>query len=224
MRTGFWCRGHPHGCGESGLLSSVSSSDTGSSPRVWGKQAVNDYSDRLNCRVIPTGVGKAWYFELKLKMLTGHPHGCGESRPSRTAWPVILGSSPRVWGKRYAETGSSRTSRVIPTGVGKACSDEMPVITICGSSPRVWGKHIIACFACPMIRVIPTGVGKARRFHNSAKPSSGHPHGCGESRHGSSGACAECGSSPRVWGKLWGFQRVTTIETVNTSRNYYVSI
>jgi hypothetical protein len=91
--------GHPHGCGESTGSCSIDERMDGSSPRVWGKPS-KVASNRKESRVIPTGVGKASTPLNGLRVNSGHPHGCGESKKSWKTTTLGIGSSPRVWGKQ----------------------------------------------------------------------------------------------------------------------------
>ncbi len=77
----------------------ISFVDAGSSPRVWGKQQDRAVL-RLDDRVIPTRVGKAFSQSQTPPALPGHPHACGESLWVLCGLYVADGSSPRVWGKR----------------------------------------------------------------------------------------------------------------------------
>ena len=71
--------GHPHVCGENSSIGVISSAFTGSSPRVWGKQAKERPCARHH-RVIPTCVGKTEGTSRTISCTPGHPHVCGENR------------------------------------------------------------------------------------------------------------------------------------------------
>ena len=92
-------RAHPHGCGEHFRLMLSMNANAGSSPRVWGTQAMG-YSQAPVVGLIPTGVGNTVHRGYHLGRERAHPHGCGEHRvkPARVA--LASGSSPRVWGTR----------------------------------------------------------------------------------------------------------------------------
>ncbi len=91
------CPVHPHGCGEYQLITVFPSSDTGSSPRVWGILPLPSPVNRI-CRFIPTGVGNTLAQFLKI--------AGGD------------GSSPRVWGIQFIHGQIVPHRRFIPTGVG----------------------------------------------------------------------------------------------------------
>ena len=214
------CPGHPHACGESWSVKSVSPSVPGSSPRVWGKLGGLEVDGDLD-RVIPTRVGKALLIPCAIYLPTGHPHACGESSNRWTPGTTATGSSPRVWGKLHRIPIQCRIVRVIPTRVGKAatCSRWRPATAghphACGesgvhflerqgdggSSPRVWGKPCGGSGSCAGDRVIPTRVGKAVMQNRGDAAYPGHPHACGESPLVHHRPVAVGGSSPRVWGK-----------------------
>jgi len=152
---------HPHACGEKAGGSICPVAMAGSSPRVWGK----DWSllERVEqTRIIPTRVGKRDCPRPEPHGCTDHPHACGEKRRSFRADRSHFGSSPRVWGKVYAEVDGACKERIIPTRVGKrarppgldseaadhphACGEKIgfraPRRIKNGSSPRVWGKVV----------------------------------------------------------------------------------
>ena len=212
--------GHPHGCGESPPVARFEKPNCGSSPRVWGKLSVVYHRFR-RIRVIPTGVGKALYGPNRDGAQAGHPHGCGESSIGSPCPIAASGSSPRVWGKPSHLSGRYTSTRVIPTGVGKAlggifltkyiaghphgCGESRSAFHLAllarGSSPRVWGKRKSGIPLLTPHRVIPTGVGKALPSHRTRRGNTGHPHGCGESSRERTSPKVPGGSSPRVWGK-----------------------
>ena len=112
---------HPHGRGENqaGDLHPVSLA--GPSPRAWGKP-VGKFDGNYGLRTIPTGVGKTKAAGVGADATTDHPHGRGENQrqPPVLCWPS--GPSPRAWGKPGSAWTPCRTSRTIPTGVGKTPS------------------------------------------------------------------------------------------------------
>ena len=109
---------HPHGRGENGLLSSMSTDFYGPSPRAWGKHRQPDENRPLQ-RTIPTGVGKTLCNTTILPNLPDHPHGRGENPVIRRIGRPHLGPSPRAWGKPLWAKYYEVKDRTIPTGVGK---------------------------------------------------------------------------------------------------------
>ncbi len=146
-------------------------------------------------------MGKTWGFLLPRSPQTVHPHACGENGCDRATESRKGGSSPRLWGKRCADSTGWEQSRFIPTPVGKtdgaglaggsatvhphACGENAAIVTsrpaACGSSPRLWGKRL----------------NKLDRTRRDAV----HPHACGENAAIVTSRPAACGSSPRLWGK-----------------------
>ena len=110
-------------------------------------------------RFIPTRVGTTFSLRLTATTFTVHPHACGDYVPQVARLYPVNGSSPRVWGLRCDETGSTDPHRFIPTRVGTtlrlgavvscdsvhphACGDYEIAERFGqfqdGSSPRVWG-------------------------------------------------------------------------------------
>ena len=150
---------HPHGCGEKSVSGHFFPTDRGSSPRVWGKDIIQ-HPHQTSPRIIPTGVGKSMILLYITEFATDHPHGCGEKLIEIKPSIMMIGSSPRVWGKVVHAGIFTRFPRIIPTGVGKSnrgsqkyifstdhphgCGEKSSPIVMpvsgCGSSPRVWGK------------------------------------------------------------------------------------
>ena len=88
---------HPHVCGEHFTSPSTVSTESGSSPRVWGALHQPIHREHRK-RLIPTCVGSTlccvgWYYGY-----SAHPHVCGEHLSKEILHHSISGSSPRVWG------------------------------------------------------------------------------------------------------------------------------
>ncbi len=150
---------HPHVRGEKDAAESERQPSRGSSPRAWGK----DYEttkDEIADRIIPTCVGKRTPATLARHPAPDHPHVRGEKAAARHSIMVVVGSSPRAWGKGTRGASALDRGRIIPTCVGKRLrlvpcvpwrSDHPHVrgekhsqssipSRIAGSSPRAWGK------------------------------------------------------------------------------------
>ena len=134
---------------------------------------------------------------------------------------LLLGSPPRVWGRRAPACRRWGADRFTPTGVGKTADDDAFAADIevhphgCGedvsgmsqsrrmkgSPPRVWGRHRLCQNRNRQIRFTPTGVGKTYRYAPTILAIKVHPHGCGEDLRQKSEIVILKGSPPRVWGR-----------------------
>ena len=149
---------HPHVRGEHPSGRPTTMPSTGSSPRAWGTQKMNE-TRKVHVRFIPTCVGNTTSGHAVDSPGTVHPHVRGEhgSSPGRGAYSY--GSSPRAWGTPEAAPQEESHSRFIPTCVGNTswrsgflarsavhphvrgehCSVEVARSLLQGSSPRAWG-------------------------------------------------------------------------------------
>jgi len=109
---------HPHGCGENIWKLTEKLQHFGPSPRVWGKLE-GTFRYLVQCRSIPTGVGKTQTRSYSPHVCEVHPHGCGENYGTSSTASVGRGPSPRVWGKHRHRQPARLVRRSIPTGVGK---------------------------------------------------------------------------------------------------------
>ena len=150
-----------------------------------------------------------------------HPHACGDKKKSYILFPIVTGSSPRVWGQGVRATLKRYHTRIIPTRVGTrailsscavsrwdhphACGDKQ-CITIClqqakGSSPRVWGQGVRRLAKRHSCRIIPTRVGTSFFKYQRRFQLQDHPHACGDKICDAVITQFFIGSSPRVWGQ-----------------------
>ena len=178
LRRGSAPAVHPHACGEYGPHCSAEIMQGGSSPRVWGIQALCTPAG-CRTRFIPTRVGNTHNSGKTWAGCAVHPHACGEYLTRRGISGTKDGSSPRVWGILARPSCGNLPARFIPTRVGNtlpslssralwpvhphACGEYQlgPLFASSqtGSSPRVWG--ILRHFLSPIlsVRFIPTRVG-----------------------------------------------------------------
>ena len=211
---------HPHACGENQGNPVAESGGVGSPPRVWGK-LLRPSETRWRRRFTPTRVGKTSVVQAAGRSTPVHPHACGENRVSGQAFAQVLGSPPRVWGKRKRNPDITQRLRFTPTRVGKtqtpatlldapsvhphACGENRRRLSHrparCGSPPRVWGKRQPERDDDRHRGFTPTRVGKTCRLQGSGTLIAVHPHACGENQNIAIGPGDEVGSPPRVWGK-----------------------
>ena len=90
---------HPRVCGENWANAGKELPFEGSSPRVRGKQGIED-GHRRRVRLIPACAGKTDGTATASAPTRAHPRVCGENRRWRRGWRPRWGSSPRVRGKR----------------------------------------------------------------------------------------------------------------------------
>ena len=135
---------------------------------------------------------------------------------------TVMGSSPRVRGKRERALHGVEHPRLIPARAGKtssrassppsvwahprACGENLHLVTVdeawAGSSPRVRGKPGQAVEGLQHVRLIPARAGKTTGAARPTASSPAHPRACGENIQAAASVVAEWGSSPRVRGKL----------------------
>ena len=90
---------HPHAGGENPKMGYSPERTAGPSPRGWGKPFWATAS-RMDCRTIPTRVGKTTRFASICRCSSDHPHAGGENNNRDLNELLIDGPSPRGWGKR----------------------------------------------------------------------------------------------------------------------------
>ena len=111
-------RAHPRVCGENRGDAVGSVTVTGSSPRVRGKHISGHRRPRLP-RLIPACAGKTAKSNTSAGTSRAHPRVCGENRRRRCLMRSLLGSSPRVRGKRRCQVARRLGQWLIPACAGK---------------------------------------------------------------------------------------------------------
>ena len=91
-------RDHPRGCGENDSLNVIGNMNTGSPPRMRGKQerAVGIVQQS---RITPADAGKTSCRSKELSGNRDHPRGCGENGTLWSDAQRETGSPPRMRGK-----------------------------------------------------------------------------------------------------------------------------
>ncbi len=171
---------HPRVCGERSTNAPAASSQSGSSPRVWGTPAVVVVA-LPGMRFIPACVGNAPHTSQKPCNPSVHPRVCGERFVCFRSYFPSVGSSPRVWGTLIHTFKDRIGKRFIPACVGNAiigvakteigavhprvCGERPLAVPIeridGGSSPRVWGTPLPPKKTTAALRFIPACVGNA---------------------------------------------------------------
>ena len=212
---------HPHACGENIDFGNLFVFDDGTPPRLWGKRCIRSPDVRAvgtpprlwgkpltrSCRppsyrYTPTPVGKTPFATYRLSFVTVHPHACGENGPPSGVTSTMIGTPPRLWGKRARRRIKRKDTRYTPTPVGKTIEVDRTFYPEPGTPPRLWGKlragvssllshsvHPHACGENPrtasqgswLARYTPTPVGENGLSQSRFTPSNGTP--------------------PRLWGK-----------------------
>ena len=114
---------------------------------------------------------------------------------------ALVGSSPRVRGKRRPRGRRPHPRRLIPARAGKTLFAVCMSLVWLGSSPRVRGKRRSCRGFGAEGGLIPARAGKTAHYSTALSHSAAHPRACGENRIGLAGTRGSLGSSPRVRGK-----------------------
>ena len=110
----------------------------GSSPRAWGTPGLDGLAGRAG-RFIPTCMGNTVTTSSGPMARTVHPHVHG-TRVRFASGGASRRSSPRAWGTLVDVEVVRLRIRFIPTHMGNATTDMMPVI-VRRSSPFTWGTR-----------------------------------------------------------------------------------
>ena len=172
---------HPRACGANAADNATKIGNAGSSPRVRGK-LFGGHGIHGEMRIIPARAGQTTSFHPPNAMSPDHPRACGANRTATTNEDVVIGSSPRVRGKR--------------ADVRRICAQGR------GSSPRVRGKLCGKQVGRCRVRIIPARAGQTRWPGSRRCAPTDHPRACGANKTGIHLASYQVGSSPRVRGKL----------------------
>ena len=186
-------------CGEKPFLFYGGSSDSGSSPRVRGKD-VRLRQQHGTVRITPACAGKRRPSESPCLSCRDHPRVCGEK-----SWPCIAdaappGSPPRMRGKVLFLAGNRPGHRITPACAGKRLANFCAVgpvkdhPRVCGEKssrlprrlknaglpPRVRGKAGCSPAAGAPGGITPACAGKRAPSWQSRPADKDHPRVCGE--------------------------------------------
>ena len=170
---------HPRACGANEQGHLMLRLLHGSSPRMRGKHAGQDYSS-ASARIIPAHAGQTQRVAPARRMGPDHPRACGANPQPAVVAHLPSGSSPRMRGKLLLCDIRKPRARIIPAHAGqtmtfrpirratpdhpRACGantapSNMPP-TPTGSSPRMRGKHGTIKHAADPDRIIPAHAGQ----------------------------------------------------------------
>ncbi len=170
---------HPRVCGENGTRASKKRAPCGSPPRMRGKRE-NTCPPSARGRITPAHAGKTTSVPLNNPLWTDHPRACGENASIVLYFATLVGSPPRMRGKRHPQGQEWPLSRITPACAGKT----VPVVIekhapedhprVCGenclgarksnpangSPPRVRGKLAVRIARLFVVRITPACAGK----------------------------------------------------------------
>ena len=112
-------RDHPRGYREKIRPQSISSRNTGSPPRVRGKE-MDLHPAPMRPGITPAGAGKRPNPQKREKIMEDHPRGCGEKIHHDTCQQAPSGSPTRVRGKATETLDFRRARRITHAGAGKS--------------------------------------------------------------------------------------------------------
>ena len=134
---------------------------------------------------------------------------------------MLVGSSPRVRGKRGPSPHPHHPHRLIPACAGKTGAESSPTPPpsahprVCGENSSLWSRSYASTGSSPRVRgkrggapgvlvlrgLIPACAGKTAPSSSTPAATSAHPRVCGENLDGVLDGGPTSGSSPRVRGK-----------------------
>ena len=211
---------HPRACGANGIGRTRLEYPQGSSPRMRGKLGVAQRRERV-FRIIPAHAGQTSPSPLWGAPCPDHPRACGANVSPRGHALSLIGSSPRMRGKRPHRQFGGRKFRIIPAHAGQTSMGHPTVMAISdhpracganreafragtlhvGSSPRMRGKPSRSRFVLTGRRIIPAHAGQTSGLRLQSRGLSDHPRACGANNQVQA-LTAHCGgSSPRMRGK-----------------------
>mgnify|MGYP004698573443 CR=1 FL=1 len=129
---------HPRVCGEKPFLFYGGSSDSGSPPRVRGKEHRGQQAERGR-GITPAYAGKSTRLLIQQLSLRDHPRVCGEKRILSSVQGMGFGSPPRMRGKESRSPTMAQPSGITPAYAGKR-KWNCHITKVRGDHPRVCGE------------------------------------------------------------------------------------
>ena len=185
-----------------------------------GKLEVKEFKSTAT-RIIPAHAGQTSPRWWTPSFRTDHPRACGANDDFLVQLGAMVGSSPRMRGKRCVGRVQHPWPRIIPAHAGqtrrdistsgrspdhpRACGANAwsPVYgrQDAGSSPRMRGKLHQVQRATHADRIIPAHAGQTRARSRRPYPPTDHPRACGANHRSPRRHPYSFGSSPRMRGK-----------------------
>ena len=212
---------HPRVCGEKFRLTSVTTPQRGSPPRMRGKELSVSAHCHI-CGITPAYAGKSEAVNGPGIAGKDHPRVCGEKTMHLQFPALSSGSPPRMRGKDIDGVTSSPKPGITPAYAGKSTKREkqkgktkdhprvcgekllrlfdMPCLT--GSPPRMRGKESVLRVYDTTAGITPAYAGKRRAPRTSRTGSWDHPRVCGEKSKTALSYDFIRGSPPRMRGKV----------------------
>ena len=190
---------HPRVCGENVYRPRQHPEPLGSPPRVRGKPA-DSGSIVVLLGITPACAGKTTSLLCKALITWDHPRVCGENSSSNFLKCFILGSPPRVRGKRLCCSGLSFYLGITPACAGKTYAASSCSLSsrdhprVCGENALYHAKHLKCAGSPPRVRgkrtrrrsesvisgITPACAGKTLFRIFVSLPVRDHPRVCGE--------------------------------------------
>ena len=211
---------HPRACGANQRKSLGLGRQRGSSPRMRGKRPSPCCGPRPS-RIIPAHAGQTSPVASASGAPADHPRACGANVMVPSACMLMVGSSPRMRGKRHPPSPCNPVMRIIPAHAGQTVSNSSrtsarsdhpracganPALSVmtaapAGSSPRMRGKPRLERDDSRTRRIIPAHAGQTSRTPTPTPTVSDHPRACGANAAAGRIRTLRRGSSPRMRGK-----------------------
>ena len=115
---GFLSSDHPRACGENRSKSVQRNAQSGSPPRMRGKQYLQ-YLNLEAARITPAHAGKTISRLFPTTHTTDHPRACGENGRCWRLLERTGGSPPRMRGKLTSGISGELEPRITPAHAGK---------------------------------------------------------------------------------------------------------
>ncbi len=141
-------RDHPRACGEHATITTTSSIESGSSPRLRGTHAAR-LRNAVVRRIIPALAGNTIPAGSRNSNRRDHPRACGEHSTPPMSATLSTGSSPRLRGTPAAVWFYPVRRGIIPALAGNTDG---------------------ACAQCGMVRDHPRACGEHSKGKDKAKP------------------------------------------------------